>query len=100
MQRLGQLTRLRRLVQKGGFQDQDPMAWSLSSGLDHLDGLANLRTLGFSDWSLPEGIGIPEAVFMKQHWHSLEELACYEMDDGDLKEWLATEWPELELTFG
>ncbi|KAK3806644.1 MAG: hypothetical protein J3Q66DRAFT_374976 [Benniella sp.] len=81
MQRLGQLTRLRRLVQKGSSLGQDIMVWSLSSGLEHLDGLVNLRTLGFDDGSLPKGIGIPEAAFMKQHWHGLKELACYEMDD-------------------
>ncbi|KAK3806657.1 MAG: hypothetical protein J3Q66DRAFT_421343 [Benniella sp.] len=109
MQRLGQLTNLHSVVQKNGQEQQsfyDPftdtwmamqtMGWSMASGLAHLAGLANLRTLGFCDRNLPKGIGIHELVFMKQHWHGLKELACLRIK-SDLVEWLATEWPELKV---
>jgi len=109
MQRLGQLTNLHSVVQKNGQEHQsfyDPftdtwmamqtMGWSMASGLAHLAGLVNLRTLGFCDRNLPKGIGIHEAVFMKQHWHGLKELACLRIK-SDLVEWLATEWPELKV---
>jgi len=97
MQRLGRLTKLRRLVQRGdSLNDMDIMAWSLSSGLVHLEGLASLKTFMHANRGFPSGIGIPEMVFMKQHWHRLKELTCYKV--GDLEEWLATEWPELKVT--
>ncbi|KAK3807285.1 MAG: hypothetical protein J3Q66DRAFT_357149, partial [Benniella sp.] len=104
MQRLGQLTKLRRLVQGHdtmrylfdndmGFNN---MAWTLSSGLTHLADLVNLQWLEFVDGDLPTGIGIPELLFMKQHWHSLQELACYNMDIIEV-EWLAAEWPQVKV---
>ncbi|KAK3807302.1 MAG: hypothetical protein J3Q66DRAFT_357202 [Benniella sp.] len=105
MQRLGQLTKLRRLV-KGydtmrylfdNDMDFDNMAWTLSSGLTHLADLVNLQWLEFVDENLPTGIGIPELLFMKQHWHSLQGLACYNMDTTEAEEWLAAEWPQLKV---
>ncbi|KAF9346619.1 hypothetical protein BGX34_003767, partial [Mortierella sp. NVP85] len=91
MRRLGQLTKLRRLVQCwdsfghvfGDYPDyveEETMAWALSSGLRHLVNLTNLQWIEFLDLNLPAGIGIPELVFIKQHWPSLEGLSCYNMD--------------------
>ncbi|KAK3806651.1 MAG: hypothetical protein J3Q66DRAFT_406789 [Benniella sp.] len=106
MQRLGQLTKLRSLVQQSHYMDlimaaeidMEIMSWSLNTGLAHLKGLTNLQTLKFVERDLPIGIGIPEMEFIKQHWHCLKELAYYEMDDSDLEEWLGSEWPELKVT--
>ncbi|KAF9359417.1 hypothetical protein BGX34_008359 [Mortierella sp. NVP85] len=113
MQRLGQLTKLRRLTQRydalgqtfhvaGINRDADTeiMGWSLSTGLEYLDGLARLQTLRLLNRPLPKGIGIPEMIFIKRHWDSLEEIACQRIRDNDLKEWLATDWPELKVTLG
>jgi hypothetical protein len=113
MQRLGQLTKLRRLTQSydalgqtfhvaGINRDADTeiMGWSLSTGLEHLDGLARLQTLRLLDRPLPKGIGIPEMIFIKRHWDSLQEIACQRIRDNDLKEWLANDWPELGVTQG
>jgi len=105
MQRLGQLTKLRRLGQSynimGYFFDNDMgsdnMTWTLSSGLTHLADLVNLQWLEFVDGNLPTGIGIPELLFMKHHWHSLQGLACYNMDITEVEEWLAAEWPQLKV---
>ncbi|KAF9348264.1 hypothetical protein BGX34_002588 [Mortierella sp. NVP85] len=108
MQRLGQLTKLRRLVRVydamgyifSGYPtivDKDIMAWTLSSGLRHLADLVNLEWLEFYDLDLPAGIGIPELVFIKQHWPSLKGLSCYNMNAIEVQEWLASEWPELEV---
>ncbi|KAF9356311.1 hypothetical protein BGX34_009997 [Mortierella sp. NVP85] len=105
MQRLGQLTKLRRLVQDydslGYLFDNDmgsdTMAWTLSSGLTHLANLVNLQWLEFVDRNLPTGIGIPELLFMKQHWHSVQGLACYKLDVAEVEEWLAAEWPQLKV---
>ncbi|KAK3821712.1 MAG: hypothetical protein J3Q66DRAFT_334071 [Benniella sp.] len=73
------------------------MAWTLASGLTHLADLVNLERLEFLDVELPKGIGIPELVFIRQHWPSLRGLACYKMETVEVQEWLATEWPELEV---
>ncbi|KAK3821787.1 MAG: hypothetical protein J3Q66DRAFT_334306 [Benniella sp.] len=108
MQRVGQLTKLRRLVQStdamGYFfsdhpldMEADAMTWTLSSGLGHLADLVNLEWLEFEDGDLPAGIGIPELLFIKQHWHGLQGLACYNIDAAEVQEWLAIEWPELEV---
>ncbi|KAK3806650.1 MAG: hypothetical protein J3Q66DRAFT_358145 [Benniella sp.] len=106
MQRLGKLTKLRRLVQQVAFVDRSmtaeidrgTMAWSLSSGLAQLRSLANLKTFMFAHQDLPKGIGVPEMTFIKKHWHGLRILACNEINNSDLEEWLATEWPELKVT--
>ncbi|KAF9360136.1 hypothetical protein BGX34_007928 [Mortierella sp. NVP85] len=108
MQRVGRLTKLRRFVRSFDimgylFTDytsdigKDIMAWTLSSGLIHLADLVNLEWLEFLEGDLPKGIGIPELVFFKQRWTSLRGLACYNMDAVEVKEWLATEWPELQV---
>ncbi|KAK3821720.1 MAG: hypothetical protein J3Q66DRAFT_155612, partial [Benniella sp.] len=108
MRRLGQLTKLRRLVQSwdslghlfGDYPDyteRETMAWALSSGLRHLVNLADLQWIEFSDLNLPAGIGIPELVFIKQHWPSLKGLSCYKLNAVEVHEWLATEWPELQV---
>jgi len=108
MQRLGQLTKLRRLVQSwdslghlfGDYPDYvkgETMAWALSSGLRHLAHLADLEWIEFLDLDLPAGIGIPELVFIKQHWLSLKGLSCNNMRAVEVQEWLATEWPELQV---
>ncbi|KAK3821718.1 MAG: hypothetical protein J3Q66DRAFT_427338 [Benniella sp.] len=108
MQRLGQLTKLRRLMQDydtirylfNGYpteNDRNIMTWTLSSGLRHLVDLVNLEWFEFLDLSPPAGIGIPELVFIKQHWPSLKGLACYNIGTTEVKEWLASEWPELEV---
>ncbi|KAK3821717.1 MAG: hypothetical protein J3Q66DRAFT_386493 [Benniella sp.] len=107
MQRLGQLTKLRRLMQDCDLMrylcnspndnDKNIMAWALSSGLRHLADLVNLEWLEFYDLDLPAGIGIPELVFIKQNWSSLKGLSCYNMDAVEIQEWLASEWPELEV---
>jgi hypothetical protein len=106
MERLGQLTKLRRLAQ--GYEvvryfytmetdNENVMAWTLSSGLRHLTDLVNLRWLEFYDEDLPPSIGIPELMFIKRHWLNLQGLGCYKIDTAEVKEWLATEWPELEV---
>ncbi|KAK3821719.1 MAG: hypothetical protein J3Q66DRAFT_334090 [Benniella sp.] len=108
MERLGQLTKLRRLAQGFGVwrhfayssmrdMNKNVMAWTLSSGLRHLKDLVNLRWLEFFDENLPASIGIPELMFMKHRWHNLQGLACYRIDAIEIEEWLATEWPELEV---
>ncbi|KAK3821714.1 MAG: hypothetical protein J3Q66DRAFT_155574 [Benniella sp.] len=108
MQRVGRLTKLRRFMHRfdimgrlfsdyTGDEGKDVMAWTLFSGLTHLADLVNLEWLEFLDGDLPEGISIPELVFFKQHWTSLRGLACYNMDAVEVKEWLATEWPELQV---
>jgi hypothetical protein len=103
MQRLGQLTKLRKLVRQKNRdpavrRDKNVMTWSLSSGLKHLAGLSNLQTLEFADRHLPRGIGVAETVFIKQHWYSLQELTCKYIYDAAVRQWLATEWPELLVT--
>ncbi|KAK3806653.1 MAG: hypothetical protein J3Q66DRAFT_445245 [Benniella sp.] len=103
MQRLGQLTKLRKLVRQKNRhpavrRDKNVMAWSLSSGLKHLAGLSSLQTLEFADRHLPRGIGVAETVFIKQHWHCLQELTCKYIYDAAVRQWLATEWPELLVT--
>jgi len=111
MERLGQLTRLRRLAQGFGMwryyafstmyeMNKNVMAWTLSSGLRHLKDLVNLRWLEFYEEDLPASIGIPELMFMKQHWHNLQGLACLNINATEIEEWLATEWPELEMKLG
>ncbi|KAK3821784.1 MAG: hypothetical protein J3Q66DRAFT_386522 [Benniella sp.] len=108
MQRVGQLTKLRRLVQStdamGYFfsdhpldMEEDAMTWTLSSGLGHLADLANLEWLEFEGGNLPAGIGIPELLFIKRHWRGLQGLASYNIADAEVQEWLATEWAELEV---
>ncbi|KAF9359418.1 hypothetical protein BGX34_008360 [Mortierella sp. NVP85] len=104
MQRLGQLTKLHSLMQKYCElpirldRDVDPevMGWSLSSGLEHLHGLNNLETFKF-DWNFPKRIGILEMIFIKEHWCSLKEVRCKKIDNEDVLDWLATEWPELKV---
>ncbi|KAF9366367.1 hypothetical protein BGX34_003646 [Mortierella sp. NVP85] len=106
MQRLGKLTKLRRLVQQVAFVDRsmtaeidrETMTWSLSSGLAHLGSLANLKTFLFAHQDLPKGIGVPEMTFIKKHWHSLRRLVCNGINNSELEEWLAAEWPELKVT--
>jgi hypothetical protein len=93
MHRLGKLTKLRKLVQQSDFLDQimagetgiDIMAWSLPSGLAHLAGLASLRSFKLLDRDVPKGVGIPEMVFMKQHWHNLKELTCYAITSDQVR---------------
>jgi len=108
MQRVGQLKKLRRFAKStdtmGYFfsdypldMEADAMTWTLSSGLGHLADLVNLEWLEFLDGDLPAGIEIAELLFMKQHWHSLQGLACYNIDAAEVQEWLAIEWPELEV---
>ncbi|KAK3806664.1 MAG: hypothetical protein J3Q66DRAFT_445255 [Benniella sp.] len=86
MRRLGRLTNLRCVVQKdhGGDMVFDPvtgermerwsMEWSLASGLEHLQGLVHLRTFKILDQDPRKWIGVPEMMFIKQHWHSLREM--------------------------
>ncbi|KAF9348263.1 hypothetical protein BGX34_002587 [Mortierella sp. NVP85] len=106
LERLGRLTKLRRLAQ--GYEvvryfytmetdNENVMAWTLSSGLRHLTDLVNLRWLEFYDEDLPPSIGIPELMFIKRHWVNLQGLGCNKIDAAEVKEWLATEWPELEV---
>lgn len=65
----------------------------------HLANLVDLEWLHF--WDLPKGIGIPEVLFFKQHWRSLEGLICFSYTNSDeVKEWLAVEWPELKIQRG
>ncbi|KAF9345482.1 hypothetical protein BGX34_004740 [Mortierella sp. NVP85] len=79
MQRVGQLTKLRRLGQSTDLMEylfsdypldmeSDVMTWTLSSGLRHLANLVNLEWLEFLDGYLPIDFGIPELLFIKQHW--------------------------------
>ncbi|KAF9346974.1 hypothetical protein BGX34_003492, partial [Mortierella sp. NVP85] len=110
MLRLGQLTNLRCLVQKGRDREDiyDPvtgermkrriMEWSLASGLEHLHGLVNLRTFKLFNQGPREWIGVPEMVFIKQHWRSLKEMVCNDVGDIAVQGWLATEWPELKAS--
>ena len=108
MQQVGRLTKLRRLVHNfdimghlfgdyTGDEGKDVMAWTLFSGLIHLADLVNLKWFEFLDGNLPKSIGIPELLFIKQHWPSLRGLACYNMDSVEVQEWLTTEWPELKV---
>jgi len=108
MQRLGQLTKLRRLGQVYDVVryifndyptgiDKDIMAWTLSSGLRHLADLANLEWLEFYGLDLPPGVGISELVFIKQHWPNLKGLSCYNIGAIEVQQWLASEWPELDV---
>ncbi|KAF9359423.1 hypothetical protein BGX34_008365 [Mortierella sp. NVP85] len=109
--RLGRLTHLRCFVQyefdipvretiydpvTEEWTEERMMEWSLASGLAHLHGLVNLQTFEVVGEDLPKRIGIPEMVFIKQHWTSLKEMVCDDVGDEDVQEWLATEWPELE----
>jgi hypothetical protein len=111
MRRLGRLTNLRSIVQKRKPERQyfyDPvsrkwmekrvMRWSLDSGLVHLQGLVNLQTFKVLDRGMPTGMGVPEMMFIKQHWRSLKELACSDVGGVDVQEWLANEWPELKVS--
>ncbi|KAF9359414.1 hypothetical protein BGX34_008356 [Mortierella sp. NVP85] len=106
MQRLGQLTKLRHLAQQHDFNgdvidaglNKNIMTWSLSSGLAHLSNLTNLRKLEFSNRHLPEGMGIPEMMFIKGHWHNLRELKCNYIPNARVRHWPAAEWPELIVT--
>jgi len=110
MRRLGRLTNLRCLVQRdrGGDSLFDPvtgeqaekwfMEWSLASGLEHLHGLVNLRTFHILDQDPRKSIGVPEMMFIKQHWHNLKEMVCNDVGETDVQEWLAAKWPELKAS--
>ncbi|KAK3806674.1 MAG: hypothetical protein J3Q66DRAFT_406813 [Benniella sp.] len=110
MHRLGQLTNLRCLVQnisaspavydqlKDEGMKQQTVEWSLASGLEHLHGLVHIRTFKINDHYPRKWIGIPEMMFIKQHWQSLREMVCKDVGDMDVQEWLATEWPEMKAT--
>ncbi|KAK3806666.1 MAG: hypothetical protein J3Q66DRAFT_358189 [Benniella sp.] len=110
MRRLGRLTNLRCVVQKGRGLDgiHDPvtgeqrergsMEWSLASGLEHLHGLVNLQTFKVLDRGPRKWIGVPEMIFIKQHWQSLKEMVCNDVGEIVVQEWLATERPELKAT--
>ncbi|KAK3806646.1 MAG: hypothetical protein J3Q66DRAFT_421325 [Benniella sp.] len=100
MQRLGQLTKLRRLVQQDNVNPllgAEIMEWSLSSGLTHLEGFANLKTFTHVNRGIPKGIGIPELMFMKQHWRGLKELECHKVDHSDLPELLPSDVRFIEV---
>jgi len=73
------------------------MEWSLASGLEHLHGLVNLRTLHILGYPR-KWIGVPEMMFIKQHWHSLKEMVCNDVSDIDVRKWLAAKWPELKAS--
>ncbi|KAK3806658.1 MAG: hypothetical protein J3Q66DRAFT_406795 [Benniella sp.] len=96
MRRLGQLTKLRFVHRQCDKRSMNTMKWSLASGLNHLNGLANLQTLKY-DEILPKGIGIHEMMFIKQHWHSLQEVVCHALN-STTEEWLVTNWPRLKVT--
>ncbi|KAK3806665.1 MAG: hypothetical protein J3Q66DRAFT_358187, partial [Benniella sp.] len=110
MRRLGRLTNLRCVVQRdhGGDMVFDPvmgvmmgkrsMKWSLASGLEHLHGLGNLRTFTVLGQDRRKWIGVPEMMFIKQHWHNLKQMICTDVGDIDVQEWLTAEWPELETS--
>jgi hypothetical protein len=110
MRRLGQLTNLRCVVQYEYGRDavnhqlwreqleKRIMEWSLASGLEHLHGLVNLRTFKVLDQGPRKWIRVPEMIFIKQHWHSLKEMVCNDLDGVNVQEWLATEWPELKVS--
>ncbi|KAK3806675.1 MAG: hypothetical protein J3Q66DRAFT_445264 [Benniella sp.] len=110
MHRLGQLTNLRCLAQNissssAVYQQlqhdgmkQRTVEWSLASGLEHLHGLVNLRTFKVLQKGPRKWIGVPEMMFIKQHWHSLKEMVCDDVGDIAVQEWLAAEWPELKAS--
>ena len=102
MRCLGRLTNLRCIVQRSRskditfdlvtrkWRDMGGMEWSLASGLVHLHGFVNLRTFHILGY-LREWIGVPEMMFIKQHWHNLKEMECN--DVGEIvQKWMATEW--------
>jgi len=78
--------------------DNEIMEWSLASGLVHLHGLVHLRKFQVCDHYSRKWIGIPEMMFIKQHWHSLKEMLCAGVGEIVVQEWLATEWPELKAS--
>ena len=110
MRRLGRLTNLRHVEQNvyhgsavsGHLQsermEKRVMEWSLATGLEHLQGLVRLRRFTAFDQDPRKWIGVPEMIFIKQHWHSLKEMVCYDVGDIDVQKWLATEWPELKAS--
>ncbi|KAK3806672.1 MAG: hypothetical protein J3Q66DRAFT_406811 [Benniella sp.] len=110
MHRLGQLTNLRCLVQnicdnptvyqqlQHDGMKQRTVEWSLASGLGHLHGLVHLRTFKIVDHCPRKWIGVPEMMFIKQHWQSLREMSCKDVGGIAVQKWLATEWPELKAT--
>ncbi|KAK3806661.1 MAG: hypothetical protein J3Q66DRAFT_406799 [Benniella sp.] len=113
MRRLGQLSNLRCIVQNGycslgpdtiydamtgRLVEKRSMEWSLASGLVHLHGLVNLRTFKLLDQGPRKTIGVPEMMFIQQHWRGLKEVVCSDVGNSDVREWLATEWPELKAS--
>jgi len=103
MRCLGRLTNLRCVVQyygrpvTGERMDNEIMEWSLASGLEHLQGLVHLRKFEVCDHYPRKWIGVPEMMFIKQHWHSLKEMFCAGVGEI-VQKWLATEWPELKAS--
>ncbi|KAK3806673.1 MAG: hypothetical protein J3Q66DRAFT_406812 [Benniella sp.] len=110
MRRLGRLTNLRCVMQRdrcgdivfdpatGDLMDKRSMKWSLASGLEHLHGLVNLQTFTVLGQDRRKWIGVPEMMFIKQHWHSLKEMVCTDVGEIAVQEWLTAEWPELKAS--
>ncbi|KAF9359421.1 hypothetical protein BGX34_008363 [Mortierella sp. NVP85] len=107
MRRLGRLTNLRCLVQNecylgpicaSSMIKEGIMEWSLTSGLGHLHGLVNLRTFKVLNRGPQKWIGVPEMMFIKQHWQSLRVMVCNDVGDIAVQEWLVAEWPELKAS--
>ncbi|KAK3806671.1 MAG: hypothetical protein J3Q66DRAFT_392775 [Benniella sp.] len=107
MRRLGRLTNLRCVVQKrrgwksiydpliGDRMEERMIQWSLASGLEHLHDLVRLRTFKILDQDPRKWIGVPEMMFIKQHWQGLREMVCKDVGDMDVQEWMVTDIPEL-----
>ncbi|KAF9164727.1 hypothetical protein DFQ26_001120 [Actinomortierella ambigua] len=99
MERLGTLTRLRRLVLSGQSRVASKTAayisWRLDSGLSRLQNLDRLEVLHLGRQQYFQGVD--ELQWMKRNFPRLLKLVVSKIEDDRMSEWLLVHWPELTV---
>ncbi|KAG0252795.1 hypothetical protein DFQ27_007854 [Actinomortierella ambigua] len=92
MERLGTLTRLRRLVLS---KTSAYISWRLDSGLSRLQNLDRLEVLHLGRQQYFQGVD--ELQWMKRNFPRLLKLVVSKIEDDRMLEWLLVHWPELTV---